>query len=473
MTEKEFKVILQEGEGYRIEFKEALANLDKELVAFSNGSGGRIFLGIDDQKNVKGVTLYNRLKSQIQDIANNCQPPVRISFEEFRNVLIITVREGEDKPYKCSFGFYIRVGPNSQKLNRDEIVAFIKSEGKVRFDELVCSKFDFKKHFDRKKLDRFLGLAGITRSLDVPAMLENLDAAERQEGKTIVNNTGALFFSKNLSDIYKHTVVTCALYRGTEKVDVLDRKDFNEDTLSNIDQAMIFLKRHLSLRYEITGAPRRKEVLEIPEGALREAVINAVAHRDYFERGANAMVEIFDDRVEITNPGGLVKGLKPEDFGKKSILRNPNIASLLHRAEYIEKMGTGITRMRNLMREAGLPVPQFEFSSFFTITLKRPVRKTLPEDFGVNFGVNFGVKFGLKGHRLERIVGILQMLMRNQPITASEAAVLFKATKRTTENDIGFLRLNQLVEFVGPPKTGRYILTTKGRKLIKELRSQK
>lgn len=138
-----------------------------------------------------------------------------------------------------------------------------------------------------------------------------------------------------------------------------DRKDFNEDVLSNIDQAMIFLKRHLPVRYEITGAPRRREVLEIPEGALREAVINAVAHRDYFERGANVMVEIFDDRIEISNPGGLVKGLKPEDFGKKSILRNPNIASLLHRADYIEKMGTGIARMRRLMREAKLSPPKF------------------------------------------------------------------------------------------------------------------
>ncbi len=104
----------------------------------------------------------------------------------------------------------------------------------------------------------------------------------------------------------------------------------------------------------------------------REAVINAVAHRDYFVKGSNVMVEIFDDRIEMTNPGGLVKGLRPEDFGTKSVLRNPNIAALLHRVDYIEKMGTGINKIRLLIKEAKLPPPKFEFGTFFTITFKRP-----------------------------------------------------------------------------------------------------
>ena len=342
MKKKELQLILEEGEGYRIEFKESLSNFDKEIVAFANSSGGRIFLGITDGGKIKGIEINNKLKSQIQDIANNCQPPVKILFEEFKDILIINIREGEDKPYKCSSGFYTRVGPNSQKLNRNEIIDIFKSEGKIRFDELVNPKrFDYKIHFDESKLAKFLKLAGISKVLDTPIILKNLGVAEKQEGEVLLNNTGILFFSKNLDDIYFHTAVTCALYKGTEKVEVLDRKDFNEDIVSSIDRAMIFLKHYIPVRYEMTGMPRRKEVPEIPYDALREAIINAVAHRDYFEKGANIMVEMFDDRIEITNPGGLVKGLKPEDFGKKSVLRNPNIANLLHRIEYIEKMGTG------------------------------------------------------------------------------------------------------------------------------------
>lgn len=179
MKEKEFQLFFEEGEGYKIEFKESLSNIDREFVAFANASGGRVFLGITDSKEIKGVNIDSKLKSQIQDIANNCQPPVKIFFEEFRNVLIIQVKEGEDKPYKCSSGFYIRVGPNSQKLNRDEIIEFFKSEGKIRFDELINTKFDYNTHFDQKKLDRFLKLTGISEIPDTPSILVNLGIAEK------------------------------------------------------------------------------------------------------------------------------------------------------------------------------------------------------------------------------------------------------------------------------------------------------
>jgi ATP-dependent DNA helicase RecG len=149
MNEKELQLILEGGEGYNIEFKEALTDIDKELVAFVNSSGGRIFLGITDDKKIKGVKITNRLKSQVQDIADNCQPSVKILFEVFKDILVIIVREGEDKPYKCSLGFYTRVGPNSQKLNRDEIIEFFKAEGKIRFDELVNLKFDYDTQFSQ------------------------------------------------------------------------------------------------------------------------------------------------------------------------------------------------------------------------------------------------------------------------------------------------------------------------------------
>ena len=478
MRKEELQLILEEGEGYKIEFKEALSGIDRELVAFANASGGKIFLGISDDKKVKGVRIDNKLRSQIQDIANNCQPPIKILLQDLGNIVVITVREGGDKPYKCSSGFYTRVGPNSQKLNRNEIIEFFKSEGKIRFDELVNLKFNYDIHFDQRKLEKFLRLAGISKVLDNPSILINLGVAEKQEGKVIFNNTGILFFSRNLSDIYFHTAVTCALYKGTEKVEVLDRRDFNEDIVNNIDGAMNFLKQYIPVKYEMTGAPRRKEIPEIPYDALREAIINAVAHRDYFEKGANVMVEMFDDRIEITNPGGLVKGLRPEDFGKKSVLRNPNIANLLHRIEYIEKMGTGISKIRKLIKSAGLPRVKFEFNTFFTVTFKRPQIQVGPYvagkepfgvSFGVSFGVNFGVNFGVKGKRLERMVKILEILYQGEFLRDDQVAGKFKVTTRTIENDIGFLKQHELIAFEGAPKTGKYVLTEKGKTLIKEM----
>jgi ATP-dependent DNA helicase RecG len=152
-----------------------------------------------------------------------------------------------DKPYRCGSGFFRRIGPNSQKLSRNEIIEFFKAEEKIRFDQLINTQF----YYDEQ----------------------------------VVNNTGILFFSKNLDYIYPHAAVTCALFQGTDKFAVLDRRDFNEDLISNIDGAMNFLKRYIAVRYEMTGEPRRKEIPEVPYDALREAIINAVAHRDYFERG--------------------------------------------------------------------------------------------------------------------------------------------------------------------------------------------
>lgn len=469
MTSKEIQLILEEGEGYKIEFKESLSNIDRELVAFANSSGGKIFLGISDNKKIKGVNITNKLKSQIQSIAQNCQPQVKILFEEFKNILIINVREGEDKPYKCSYGFYTRVGPNSQKMNRDEIIEFFKSEGKIRFDELINLKFDYGAHFELKKLDRFLRLADISKVLDTPSILINLGVAEKQESKILFNNTGILFFPKNLHDIYFHTTVTCALYKGTEKVEVLDRRDFNEDIVNNIDGAMNFLKQYVPLRYEMTGTPRRKEIPEIPYDALREAVINAVAHRDYFEKGANVMVEMFDDRIEITNPGGLVKGLRPEDLGKKSMLRNPNIANLLHRIKYIEKMGTGINKIRKLVAEAGLPPVKFEFGTFFTVIFRRPKRKDmmsnvneklskalLPE--AINESINEAIK--------ERLAKEFLYIQQNRSVALADIKKIFVLSRATAQRDLSILKKLGVIKFAGARKTGKYLLTEKGKEII-------
>ena len=225
-------------------------------------------------------------------------------MEQFENLMVVEVREGTDKPYRCSTGFYNRTGPNAQKMNRDEIVEFVKAEGKVRFDELIKRDFSTA-DFDEVKFRNFLKLSSISPVMETSRILKNLHAVDIQQGQVLYSNTAVLFFARNLADHYFHTCVTCALYKGCDKGTVLDRKDFNHDIVDNIDQTMIYLKQHLNVRYEFDGSPARKEIPEIPYAALREAVINAVIHRDYFEKGANVMVEIFDDRVEITSPGSL------------------------------------------------------------------------------------------------------------------------------------------------------------------------
>jgi ATP-dependent DNA helicase RecG len=179
------------------------------------------------------------------------------------------------------------------------------------------------------------------------------------------------------------------------------------------------------------------------------------------------MVEMFDDRIEITNPGGLVKGLRPEDFGKKSVLRNPNIAALLHRIPYIEKMGTGIAKIRKLMKDAKLPPPQFEYGNFFTVTFKMSFSRT-PATHMEDFTATLAEQLLVKGNRLERLVKILQFLSTGRGLTTPQASQLFKTPQRTMERDIESLRAHKIVEFGGAPKTGSYFLTDHGKRLLKK-----
>ncbi|MEI6308965.1 MAG: ATP-binding protein [bacterium] len=145
---------------------------------------------------------------------------------------------------------------------------------------------------------------------------------------------------------------------------ILDRKDFAGGIVSDIEDSLRFIERNTRTAYRIEKL-QRQEIPEYPMAPLREAITNAVMHRDWFIEGANVFVEIYTDRIEVSSPGGLPKGMLLEDLGQKSVRRNPLIADLLHRIAYIEKAGTGIRRMREGARDQGYPEPEFSAGSFF------------------------------------------------------------------------------------------------------------
>ena len=158
MYKKEFEFLLKQGEGLKLEFKESYdsKSLGKEIVAFANTECGRIFIALGDQGKVKGIQITNKLKSEIQDLVRGCDPSIDIKLETIDNVLIVTVDEGVNKPYRCSAGFFFRQGSNSQKLSTDEIRDFFNKEGKILFDEGINNEFNFKNGFSKKKFDEFI-----------------------------------------------------------------------------------------------------------------------------------------------------------------------------------------------------------------------------------------------------------------------------------------------------------------------------
>jgi ATP-dependent DNA helicase RecG len=325
MDKKEFEFILSEGEGQYIEFKEKFGgSFAKEIVAFANASGGRIFLGIDDKKNVKNVQITNKLKSQIQDFANSCDPRIEISLEEFEGILIINVSEGNNKPYSCKEGFYLRVGPNSQKMKRDEIIEIIQSNFQFNFDDCYLRKeeeFSFTKFNDflkENKLNNFLGDLNLLRSLRL------IDKDNK------FSNASILLFGNNPQMIFPSCYLECVMFKGKEGADVLDRKRINGTLFEQLKEGMFFLKKNLKVRYEFPDEKRR-EYYDVPLRALEEALVNSLIHRDYLFRGANITLSIHEDRVEIASPGGFPPGLKKEDFGNISIRRNELIADIFSR----------------------------------------------------------------------------------------------------------------------------------------------
>jgi ATP-dependent DNA helicase RecG len=318
---------------------------------------------------------------------------------------------------------------------------------------------DFPSGLDEAAIKRYTGLSRISEVIGLDGMLMNMGVLCPGVSPPMLNNAGVLFFAKNITRYIPQAVITCILFKGNDKVHIIDKKTFGFDLLSNIDQALAFLVRHLNLAYEIRSI-RRTEILEIPEVVLREAVVNAVAHRDYFEKGAEVMVEIFDNRVEISNPGGLPRGLQREDFGKLSLARNPVIAHLLHRCGYIEKAGTGIQRMRDEMRSVGLPPPWFTFYGFFSVTLERitePVQRITPSI------LEDPEPIYISKPRMERVLALVRQLYQNRDFDIETFARQYNTTGRNIRKDMEVLEERGWLSSSGTTRNRQYRLTRAGR----------
>lgn len=478
-SEKSLRFMLSHPEGQFVELKRSVSSsVDREIVAFANSGGGHIIVGADNNGKVVGISDVNDQISRLESIARNCDPPIPLKISSYtldgKEILEVEVPDGEDKPYSCASGFFLRSGASTQKMKRDEIVEFLYSVGQVRWDEKSCKDFRYPDDFDEEAFRYFLDSAKITSAgMSSEDLLINIGVARNTRERLIFNNAGVLFFAKEPIRFLRHNIVDCILLAGTDKLEILDRKELKGNLMENVKQAMIFLKMHLPLRYEIKGL-KRKEFLEIPEEALREAILNAIIHRDYHFDTAWITVEIYRDRVEISDPGGLPPGMHPEDLGKKSVHRNKIIADLFHRMGEVEKAGSGINRIRDLLATSGLSEPGFEFKSFFTIIFDRKpqvITELTDSEMllkraydGVNEGVGDGVNEGVKLRLSKELIEI----HARKSITRRDIEKLFNVSTATAERDIAMLKDVNLIRFEGAPKTGKYVLTEKGKKMIEE-----
>lgn len=432
MTKQELQIIIQQGVGYYAEFKQNInSDLKKEMVAFANASGGSIYLGVNDQGMITGIEINNRIKSKIQDAANECDPPVIIHLNEIGyNVIQISIPESINKPHRTTSGFFLRVGANSQKMRTDAILEFLEKEGRVRFDERIRSDIQFNETFSETQWQTFQRISNISTTLHYKSVLRTLGAI-KQKKKIYFTNAGLFVFTDHPIKFLPQAYMTGVAYRSHEKVDILDSKDFNRDFFCNIEDILSFIERHINVSAQINDT-LRVDVWEVPKIALREAIINAIVHRDYLETGARILVEIFPDRIVISNPGGLPKGMAPSEFGHLSLTRNSVLANLMQRMHFIEKLGTGVPRMKQEMKNAKLPEPVFQFDHFFTVEFKRPEMSEKTSE------------------------KILAFIRENPAITIQALADNIGVSTRSIERNLKILQNNQLLKRVGPAKGGRW-----------------
>ena len=379
MTSQELEGLIKQGEGYNLEFKKAFptkaSELAEEICAFANAAGGTLLIGIDDKGKIAGVSTDNASRSRLQNILNCIEPRIEVIATEItidsKTILCLECNSGKEKPYTVSGSIIIRNGPNSEKIiSTQRMRDFFQRSDKIFFDEAPCKKFKHPEDFDSHAFQNFLDASGIQNALPQDILLQNLQLAE-ENGQ--FKNGAVLFFAKNPQQFHEQAITRCLLFRGISKAYIVDDKVFSGNLVTQYTGALAYLHQKLNLNYIIEGAGPRKEVLEIPAGVFRESLLNALCHRDYYEKGAVTHIEIFDDRVEISNPGGLVHSISKEDFGKKSLSRNPLIFGLFQRMNYVEKVGSGIVRMREEMQKAALPEPIFSLEGIFTAKFYRPV----------------------------------------------------------------------------------------------------
>lgn len=243
-----------------------------------------------------------------------------------------------------------------------------------------------------------------------------------------------------------------------------------DDLLIQFNEAVAFLKKHLNVRSEIRGV-NREDIYEIPLEVLREALVNALMHRDYSITGTQVSVEVYDDRVEIVNPGGLPKGLSIRDLGTVSIRRNELIADLFFRLHKVERIGMGIRKMKEAMVSAGLHEPTFATDAFFRAMFQRSPEFALKEGKEGKEGLEkrFGEKLGDGWEelveRLEEKLGeklregernILRLIHCNKRISIREMAREVGISTTAIDKNLTKLKNKGILRRVGPDKGGHW-----------------
>jgi len=371
--------ILRRLEGKTLEFKRDLSTPEgalKTIVAFANTAGGTLLLGVEDKsRHVRGVRdplgLEERVANLISDrIAPRLLPEIEILPWRHTQVLAVQVHPSPSRPHYLAReglvgGVYVRVGSTNRRADPEMIEELRRFARGEAFDEQPMPGLDSEVLDFRAASESFAPVRKLARR-----DLAILRLVTDHQGRKVPTVGGMILFGKDRERHFPDAWIQAGRFDGADKSRIIDRTEIRTLPVRAVDEAIAFVQKHTLHGAEI-GPVRRKERWSLPPVALREAVINAVVHTDYAQRGAPLRIAIFDDRLEVENPGLLPFGLTIEDLPHGvSKLRNRVIGRVFHALGLIEQWGSGIQRMSAACRDAGLAAPVFEeLATRFRVTL--------------------------------------------------------------------------------------------------------
>jgi ATP-dependent DNA helicase RecG len=358
-------------ESHTTELKKSLAQLDvalKSVCAFLNHKGGTVYFGVANDGKITGLNVTDKTLRKIsQQIHSRIKPEITPEIREVKekgeSIIELKIPKGNNKPYFLNGVAYKRIGTENRIIPPDELKRIILEQKQTKWDEEICEGATLN-DINEEKVERFLRKAKFERRLEIDPTISVKEALNAVE----------------------------------------------------------FVKEHIKLHAKIVET-ERVETWEYPIEAVREAITNAVCHRDY-EISSNVQVRIFDDRIEVWGCGLLPKPLTVDDLRKKhdSILRNPQIGKCFFLIKFIEQWGTGTNRIISECLKYGLPEPLFEEVAGNLVVTFRKTKFT--EDYLKQLGLN------------ERQIKAIHYLKENKQITRRKYSSLFNCSTRTAFNDL-------------------------------------
>ena len=485
------------GESKNLEFKVELPKDTKKytrtVIAFANSQGGNLVIGVDDStREIVGVdadSIFPVMDSITNAVSASCTPQIvpDISFQtiEGKTVVIARIEPGPNRPYYLKSegkeeGTYIRVAGTTRHASPEKIKELEMEGAKISWDELICPDF---KVTDKqiKKLCRdimkFRQQANLPKRQVTRTQLENWKLLKETDGVIMASNAFVLLTSEH----FPFSRTQCAVFKGTGRSVFLDKRTFSGPVYEQIEEAVEWVLRNIRLGARINGL-LREENYELPTDAIREMIVNAHCHRNLTDE-ACVQVSIYDDRLEVSSPGGLYNGLTYEDIMHgRSRLRNRTLANVFNQMGLIEAWGTGIQRIQELAKEYNLPAPEFiDLPESFQVNLYRnqqtsddrtesqvsSVKSSVDaEDSSVKSSVNVEVSSvkssvnaensSVKASLNNTQKQIIRFIQENNHITASEMAGKLSISVRAVEKSLRELKKKGIVIRYGSTKTGHW-----------------